>query len=396
MIHIEEYQQRAKTLQKAVEDQGLDAFIVSESESIYYLTGATYKVQERPFFIIIKPEQDATFLVPKLEQSHMEKANIGSVISYWEYPSPVGQNWFDLMSELLKNDNNIGIEHGISAINREMIEKSTNTRLMIADLVHQQRLVKSDTELEMIRNASDYADRGMELLLNNAYYGASVLEMFSLSRKLQIDVIKTGFFDPLQTEFLTACWPAPFSAKPHGVPEINDRLRDGPLVAMSYHHINGYAAECERTFFLSEPSEKVRQMFADMEEARNRAFALIKPGVKCSDVDKAAQDYLKEKGYGEYLLHRTGHGIGLGNHEGPWVANGSENILKENMVISVEPGIYIPEIGGVRHSDTVLVTKDGYELLTSYPMDLDSLIIKKKRLFKKLKGKIVQKAVKMK
>ncbi len=133
-----------------------------------------------------------------------------------------------------------------------------------------------------------------------------------------------------------------------------------------------------------------------MEEARNRAFAMIRPGVKASDVDKAAMDYLKEEGYGEFLLHRTGHGIGQGNHEGPWVAEGSEHILEENMVISVEPGIYDPEFGGVRHSDTVLVTKDGYECLTHYPTDLKSLTILKSKTLKKLKGKIIQKAVGMK
>ena len=89
---------------------------------------------------------------------------------------------------------------------------------------------------------------------------------------------------------------------------------------MSYLRVNGYAAECERTFCLAPPTEQHQKMFAAMEEARKRAFAMIRSGVKASDVDKAAMDYLKDTGYGEYLLHRTGHGIGQGNHEGPWVA----------------------------------------------------------------------------
>jgi Xaa-Pro aminopeptidase len=236
----------------------------------------------------------------------------------------------------------------------------------------------------------------MALMLKSAYYGVSVLEMFSIAKKIQLEVIKTGFFDLLQTEFLIATWPAPFSAKPHGVPPVDGKLKDGPLAAMSYLWVNGYAAECERTFCLAPPTEQHQQMFAAMEEARKRAFAKICPGVKAADVDKAAMDYLKEVGYGEYLLHRTGHGIGQGNHEGPWVAEGSDHILGENMVISVEPGIYIPDIGGVRHSDTVLVTKEGYECLTHYPTDPQSLTILKSRPLKKFKGKIIQKAVGMK
>jgi Xaa-Pro aminopeptidase len=164
---------------------------------------------------------------------------------------------------------------------------------------------------------------------------------------------------------------------------------------MSYHRINGHAAECERTFFLSEPSFKERELFGHMMEARRRALAMVKAGVICDDVDKAAMDYLKEQGFGDNLLHRTGHGIGLGNHEGPWVAEGSGLVLEKNMIISIEPGIYLPEVGGFRHSDTVLITNDGYELLTKYPVDLESLTITSKRWLKKLKGSIVKRVVKM-
>jgi len=203
-------------------------------------------------------------------------------------------------------------------------------------------------------------------------------------------VIRTGVFDPLQTEFLTATWPAPYSASPHSVPPVDGKLKDGPLAAMSYLRVNGYAAECERTFFLAPPDKKAREMFAAMQAARRRAFDVIRPGVRCADVDTAAMTCLKEKGYGNYLLHRTGHGIGQGNHEGPWVAEGSEHVLAENMVISVEPGIYIPGIGGVRHSDTVRVTRDGYECLTTYPEDIAHLTISDTRLFKKIKGKTIQ------
>ena len=94
-------------------------------------------------------------------------------------------------------------------------------------------------------------------------------------------------------------------------------------------------------------------------------------------------------------LHRTGHGFGLGNHEAPWVAEGSPDILAENMVISIEPGIYMKGIGGLRHSDTVLVTKDGCELLTHLPTDIESLTIKGRKLFTRLKGWWVRRALRL-
>ena len=100
-----------------------------------------------------------------------------------------------------------------------------------------------------------------------------------------------------------------------------------------------------------------------------------RPGVACAEIDTAANGFLRDEGYRSNLLHRTGHGFGLSTHEGPWVAEGSEDVLEEGMLISVEPGIYLPGVGGVRHSDTVLVTGDGYECLTRFPTDLASLTI---------------------
>ena len=160
--------------------------------------------------------------------------------------------------------------------------------------------------------------------------------------------------------------------------------------------MNGYAAECERTYFLAPATKDVKDAFAAMQEARRRAFALVRPGARCADIDAAANGYLRDKGYGEYLLHRTGHGFGLGNHEGPWVAEGSEEVLQENMLISVEPGIYLPHVGGVRHSDTVLVTQVGHELLTHFPTDLDSLTVKSWKPMNRLQGALVRRAVGLK
>jgi Xaa-Pro dipeptidase len=390
MITKDEYGQRVARLKAGIEASNLDAYIVSEPENIYYFTGASYKAQERPFFIIVRPVDAPVFLVPKLEESHMTKAQIGEVVTYWEYPSPLGRRWIDKIGDVLAGIGKVGVEPDLSVENFHRLNALDGCSPVVADLAANLRLEKSPAEIAMIREAARYADRGMALMMAAAYYGISVLEMFALSKKLQLDVIKTGEFDPLQTEFLTATWPAPFSAKPHGVPPIKGKLKDGPLAAMCYLRVNGYAAECERTFFLAPPDKKQREMFAAMQAARRRAFEMVKPGARCADVDAAAMGFLKEKGYGDFLLHRTGHGIGQGNHEGPWVAEGGDHVLAENMVISVEPGIYIPDIGGVRHSDTVLVTQDGYECLTTYPDDLESLTILETRLIKKLKGKTVQ------
>ena len=128
-------------------------------------------------------------------------------------------------------------------------------------------------------------------------------------------------------------------------------------------------------------------------KARDLAFSMVRPGVSCSEIDQATQELFVASGYGAQILHRTGHGIGLGNHEQPWISRGSGDVLAQNMVISIEPGLYFDDIGGFRHSDTVLVTKDGYELLTRYPSDLEHLIVRKQNRIAAMKGALIRKAI---
>ncbi len=245
----------------------------------------------------------------------------------------------------------------------------------------------------MLRQAARYADLSIEKVLAASYYGVSDLELFSQGRAVQMQIMKDTDYDVLTTNVLVGAWPAPLSAQPHGVPKLEDRLKEGPHIALALLRVNGYAAECERTYFLAPATSDVQDAFAAVLEARRRAFALVRPGARCADIDAAANGYLREQGYGDHLLHRTGHGFGLGNHEGPWVAEGSEEVLQENMLVSVEPGIYLPGVGGVRHSDTILVAREGYELLTHFPTDLDSLTVTSFKPFNRLQGTLVRRAV---
>ena len=138
-----------------------------------------------------------------------------------------------------------------------------------------------------------------------------------------------------------------------------------------------------------------------MVEARRGALAMIRPGVACAELDVKTSEFLRTEGYhGEdQRLHRTGHGLGLGNHEAPWIAEGSTDVLEENMVISVEPGVYLQGnqgiAGGYRHSDTVLVTKEGCELLTAQPTDLQSLTVQGWNLSARFRGWMIRRALRL-
>lgn len=137
----------------------------------------------------------------------------------------------------------------------------------------------------------------------------------------------------------------------------------------------GYHSELERTMVIGTPTAEQRRLFEHMKAMQEVAFGAIRPGARCSDVDRAVQDYFEVHGLMEYWKHHSGHAIGLRYHEAPFLDLGDHTEIVPGMVFTVEPGLYVPGLGGFRHSDTVAVTVDGVEYLTYYPRDLESLTL---------------------
>jgi Xaa-Pro aminopeptidase len=137
----------------------------------------------------------------------------------------------------------------------------------------------------------------------------------------------------------------------------------------------GYNSELERTMFVGKPSDEQRRMFDWMMQAQQTAFDAMKPGVTCSEVDRKVRKFFEDNDLQKYWKHHSGHAIGLRYHEGPFLDIGDDTVLQPGMVFTVEPGLYAPELGGYRHSDTVAITADGTEMMTYYPRDPESLII---------------------
>ena len=391
MIPQTEYLERMSKLQGSIQLKGLDAFLVTSKESIYYLTGVTYEPLERPFFILVSKEGKSELLTPALEQEHLRIApNVGAIRTYWDYPSVVGEGWPERLHELANGVSHLGIEPSLP---QEIAARLSQHNPLVFPLIEELRLVKSQNEIAMLRQAARFVKKGMHAIIAAAYYGVSEIEIFSLGRSIQREIIKTTDFDPLNTSVTTAAWPARLALQPHGIPLLDDRLETGPHIALSFMRVNGYAAECERTFFVETPTNEMTEMFMLVEESRRRAIAAAKPGAPCAEIDRVANGFLRDEGVGKYLMHRTGHGFGFENHERPWVAEGSEDVLQENMLISIEPGVYVPGLGAFRHSDTFLITNNGIENLTPYPVDRESLTIRNKKVFARLRGSFVRRAV---
>ena len=165
------------------------------------------------------------------------------------------------------------------------------------------------------------------------------------------------------------------SVSPHHFAfRADDVLPNGPTVINAVGAIADYNAENERTILTGNYTEQHAELFDLMQQGQQLALDLIKPGVPCAEVDCAVQHFFAKAGMTEHLRHRVGHGFGIEPHERPYTSEGSEEVYQPNMIISVEPGLYVEGVGGFRHSDTVLITEDGIEnFTTGTPKDRASL-----------------------
>nr|MDO8133874.1 Xaa-Pro peptidase family protein [Candidatus Njordarchaeum guaymaensis] len=378
-IDTEEYSERIRNLRSLIEEEGLDVYLAGTVENAYYLSGLAYRPYERIFFVVVPRDDEPFLFVPKLEEEHAKKISwIKNVSSYSEYPAGRGREWFTVLRSHLIEYKKKGIESTLPIGIKQSLNGS-HLELRVVDLVEHLRIVKSTKEVEKIRFAAKVADKVAQRMLKNSKEGAPLMTIIApTSQEMYSTVLgKIPDANLLVTNTTAAVWMGPISTMPHRAPSAFDVVKSGvPNVELTTVQADGYSAECERTFFAKHADQKAARIFGDMMEAREKALNEVREGALCSTIDLAAKDFLVEKGYEKNILHRTGHGLGIGTHEEPWVAEGYDYPLKENMIISIEPGIYFEGYGGFRHSDTVLATRSGYEILTKTPIDLDSLTIK--------------------
>jgi Xaa-Pro aminopeptidase len=225
-------------------------------------------------------------------------------------------------------------------------------------------LIKTDAEIKILKVAADIADAAFKYILDFIRPGKTELEV---SNELEFFMRRAG---ATSSSFDTIVASGYRSALPHGV--ASDKVIEiGDIVTMDYGcYYNGYVSDITRTVAVGEPDAKLREIYDVVLEAQLRGMAGIKPGLTGKQADAITRDYITEKGYGEYFGHSTGHGIGLEVHEGPGLSKKSDIILEPGMVVTCEPGIYIPGLGGVRIEDDTLITNELNEALTHSTKEL--------------------------
>lgn len=247
----------------------------------------------------------------------------------------------------------------------KVYEKLINAQLVpLSGVVEKIRLIKNEQEIKILKEAADIADAAFKHILDFIKPGVTELEV---ANELEFFMRKIG---ATSSSFETIVASGYRSAMPHGVAS-EKVIEKGDFVTLDFGaYYKGYCSDITRTIAVGNPDEKLKEIYNIVLEAQMKGIEEIKAGLKGKEADAITRDYIKAKGYGDYFGHSTGHGLGLEIHEGPTLSSRSENILEPGMVVTVEPGIYLPGLGGVRIEDDIVITENGNKLLTHSAKEL--------------------------
>jgi Xaa-Pro dipeptidase len=365
---------RLARVRERMADEDLDAYVAHCPDNVFYLTNFAHYVHERPFVLVVPRRGSPRFVVPHIEEEHVRVRSVGELelVRYFEFPAPAGQQWSDRLVEALAGARRVGVE---STCPLQVAEAAPGA--IRSDVIDEARMVKTEYEIGRLAHASRIVSQGHEQLVDLCHPDQMAVGIFgevtrSMTGAMLRDMPNANF---LACSFAAVVQPPSISHDPHNFTDVFIRLEQGgPHVSVINSRVNGYGAEIERTFFLNSVPEAARRPFDVMLEARRIAYERTRPGESMAAVDQAVRDHLEKHGYLGAALHRTGHSFGVTGHEAPFLAVSYERVIEPGMLFSIEPGIYLPGIGGFRHSDTVLVTEDGNLSLTTAPDELDDLI----------------------
>jgi Xaa-Pro aminopeptidase len=390
-ITPDEHRERCEGLLERVRADGVDGGIVLfDPYYVLYYAGFAFVPTERPMALVVGPGGERALVVPRLEVEHAEaKGVFDRVEHYLEYPGePRAETAIERALAALGLSGTIGADQDgypwILGYRGPTLTELSGARVVrIVERIEEQMAIKSEAEIRLIRESCTWGNLAHRLLQRYTRPGVTETEVAQRASSEATFAMLDAIGEIYRAQsFVSSGAHAGYrgqigrnSAIPHALAGNIVFQKGDVLVTGASAPVWGYLSELERTMVVGQPSAEQERMFGHMKALQEVAFDHIRPGARCSDVDNAVRAYFDEHGLMESWRHHTGHAIGLRYHEGPFLDSGDHTEIRPGMVFTVEPGLYAPDLGGFRHSDTVLVTGDGIEILTYYPRDLESLVI---------------------
>jgi Xaa-Pro aminopeptidase len=345
-------------------DQRLGGLVVAPGPDLVYLTGYEAPPLERLTALVVRPDADPILIVPELERPRAEASPAGGTVDIESWPD--GGDPYPLVGKLLGDPAGpVGASDRMWAVHLMALQRElpgagfVPASTVLADL----RMRKDEDELRLLTRAAGAADEAFRRITREVLEGRREEEIAgTLARHL----VEAGH----ETAAFAIVGSGPNGASPHHHAGERGIRRDDCLVLDFGGSLGGYFSDITRTVVVGAPSDDVREVHEVVHQAQAAAFRTVAPGVPAQEVDRAARQVIEDAGYGPDFIHRTGHGIGLEEHEAPYIVEGNDRPLEVGNTFSIEPGIYLAGRFGVRIEDIVVVTETGGRYLNHAPREL--------------------------
>jgi Xaa-Pro dipeptidase len=362
------HNRRLEKLGDSMKQAAVDLAAIVPGANLRYLTGLEMQTSERITLALFPGVGQPVFVLPALEAPRVQE-NLKIEASLYTYSDERGPGgaFRQMAADLRLEHKRIGVEHLRMRVLelRQLEESVTNSTFVdVEPLLSQLRITKDEEEIESMRRAAAVNEECFRQVEAQIRSGVAEQELAAIWQKAALDAAAGELPEaPIVAAGLNG-------ASPHAW-ATSRTVAQGDLVTIdAFLRADGYYSDITRTYGVGDVDKELRRIYSVVEEANAAARDLIRPGVEAQEVDRAARRVIEKAGYGEYFIHRTGHGLGLEIHEPPYIVEGNDLALRPGMTFTVEPGIYVPGRGGVRIEDNVLVAGDGCESLTTLPREL--------------------------
>ncbi|MBI4261123.1 MAG: aminopeptidase P family protein [Actinobacteria bacterium] len=349
---------------RAAEEAGLAGILVTPSADLVYLAGYDPPPLERPTCLVLRPGTEPVLLVPELEGPRARGSPLGGSLEVRTWPD--GDDPYRAMARLLPEHGTVGASDRMWSLHLLFLQREAPELGFVpaSGVLGPLRAVKDEGELDILGRAARATDEAFRRIARDRIEGLREEEvgerLAGLLREQGLDGVN-----------FTIVASGPNGASPHHEPG-GRALRQGDAVVLDLGgRVGGYCSDLSRTVCVDHPPRGFREVYDLVQEAQEAAFGAVAPGVPAEEVDRAARDVIGAGGHGDRFIHRTGHGIGLEEHEGPYIVEGNREPLRPGMCFSIEPGIYVEGAFGVRIEDIVAVTDTGAIRLNHATRDLE-------------------------
>ncbi|MGG3471068.1 Xaa-Pro peptidase family protein [Neobacillus pocheonensis] len=358
---------RIEKLQTWMKENDIEVSFLTSSENVFYLSGYFTNPHERLLALVVFQEQEPFLVCPGMEVHDAKRSG-------WEHEiigfSDIENPWEMILNSINKRINSVSkaaIEKEHMNVERyeQLSRLFPNAAFVSAEeKLRMLRMIKDAKELKIIEEACALADYAIEVGCSEIKEGKTELEVLNA---VEFALKQKGV---TEMSFATMVLTGANAASPHGTPGTT-KIQKGDLVLFDLGVVvDRYCSDITRTVAFGDINDKQKEIYDTVLKAQLAAVEASRPGITAAEVDLTARRIIAEAGFGEYFPHRLGHGLGISIHEYPSLTETNELVIKEGMVYTIEPGIYVPNVAGVRIEDDVYIGADGAKILTKFPKEL--------------------------